>query len=283
MRRRHVATLVVATGLAVPSLAHADLPPGPRQEHGPTIDRDLAIEPRDVTCAPNLKALEEQYEESRDVELLREIARCSETVGDDVTAVVMLKRYLGAAVAEERRAEVAEVLGRLEPRLAHMTVTSNVDGIEVRVDGRCAIDATSYAPTCVARESEREVLVNPGERRLSITRTGYRQIAQTLTMNPGERVRVRADATRLHEEPNPYRDPMWTAWGVTAGAGVATTIVGLRTAFSGEGIQSSTGIATLALGGVTLIAAGVATYFTVRASRWKPPVETTAEGLRVRF
>jgi hypothetical protein len=281
-----VAGLVLAVFVLAPGAARAVGPPPAPIEPGEGLE-DGGLEPSDVRCAPRLPKLEEEYERSPAPELLYEIGVCEEEVGDYVRALTSLKRYVdtaGGTITDPRRAEVASALARLEPKVARLTVSSDVGGVEVRVDGLCAIDATSYEPICVSRDTERSVLVNPGERRLSVSHAGYRGIVHVLTVGAGEKVRVSVRATRGEAPENPYRDPMWTSWGVAGGAAVAGAILGVRTGLAGDGFGTPTGIAAIALGAGTVIAAGVAAYFTIKSSRWKPPTDlANLCDLRVRF
>jgi hypothetical protein len=252
-----------------------------------TSKRAHADEP--VTSSTCASDLEQKYAASPDFTILYALAECHEQLGDPVRAAAALKHYLeqaGSAIGDDRRAEVTQRLAQLDPRVARITVSSNVRNIEVRVDGSCALDEATYEPLCTSSESSRTVIVNPGERRLTVKHTGFRDVEQVLVLAAGDNLRVRADSVS-DVEPNPYRERMWTAWGVTGGAVVGATILGVRTAVTEGGIDSGTGIATIALGGIALVGAGVATYFTIRKANWTPtPAVARAldlAAMRVRF
>jgi hypothetical protein len=200
-------------------------------------------------------------------EELYAIGLCRERAGDHVGAVSTLRRYLEEGGAE-RRTEVEQTLATIEPRLARVEVISDVAGVEVRIDGACPIDATSYAPACASNEPSRVVLVNPGERRLTAQHPNFRNVAHVFTIAAGRELRVRLNT--FQEQQNPYRDTMWSAWCITGVLVPGTAALGIRTAFAGEGIASPLGIATVGVGIGALVAAGIATYFTIRASRWQP-------------
>lgn len=205
-------------------------------------------------------------------EMHYDIARCEERAGNVVAAAGRFRRFLAEGadtVPEERRADAIRALAEVESRMARVTVSSNVRGLELRVDGSCAIDEATYDENCTSTANQRVLLVNPGERRLTVKHAGFQDVAHVIKLAPGGQLHVLLN-TREAPPANPYRDPAWTGWAVTGGGLVATSIVGVRTAISGEGVNSSSGIATLVLGAGTLVAAGFATYYTLRASRWKP-------------
>jgi hypothetical protein len=87
----------------------------------------------------------------------------------------------------------------------------------------------------------------------------------------GDDARVHVRASSPHEkERNPFDEPMWIGWGLFGGALVGGTITGIGAARSEEGFASPIGTVTIGLGIAAAVAGLVATYFTIRASRWKP-------------
>lgn len=266
------------TGLVSTRLAAAqETPTEERRPHGAGLDA--------ASCETRLPELEKQYEAAPSSELLYDIGRCSVELQDYVRAASTFSSYLeaGESIPQQRREEIAALIAKIEPRIAKINVACNIGGVDVKVDGKCAVDATSRQPVCVARESDRVILANPGEHQLTVSHAGYRPIVHHLTVGPGEDLRVRVNAGQPSGPENPYRDTMWTAWAVTGGAAVAAGVIGIRTGLAGDGFGTTTGIATIVLGGATLVAAGVATYFTVRTSRWKPPAVAELYGAGLRF
>jgi len=205
-----------------------------------------------------------------------EAARCFAARGDGARAVASLARYVAEGGAEKVEAE--RQIALLEPRLVHVEVVSDVAGIELRVDGECPIDAASFTPSCSSNEASRVLLLNAGQRRLTAEHPRFRRVVYVFTMAPGGQLRVRLNDVRLHEPKNPYRDAASTAWLVAALTAGAGALLGLRTFFAREGIDSPLGVAAIGAGAGAVVAAGVATYFTVRASRWQPAPDLAAGG-----
>jgi hypothetical protein len=212
---------------------------------------------------------EECAEEGAHGDALFAIGKCLEGQGDHARAVSALRRYLGGPeIAPSRRVEVEQTLAMIEPRLVRVEVESDVVGVDVRIDGACPVDATSYSISCASSEASRVLLVNPGEHRLTAQHPRFRSVAHRFNVAAGGEIRVRLNASS--EQTNPYRERVWSTWCIAGVLVPATAALGIRTAVAGEGIDSPLGIGTIGLGIGALVAAGIATYFTIRAGAWKP-------------
>lgn len=236
------------------------------------------------SCAEALPDLEQEHARSGDRELLHRIGVCRGEIGDLTGAATALKRYLtesGSALEGEQRTEVEATLASFDKRMGRVFVASGLPDVEVQIDGTCPVDEGAKEPACTSRATSRVLVVNPGPHRLVVKHPGFQAQEHRLDVHPGEELHVHVRGAVV--ESNPYRDRMWTAWGVTAGALFGSGILGVRTVLRGEGIDSGGGIATVALGAAALVAAGVATYFTVRSSRWRPTAIGEAFALRFRF
>lgn len=89
-------------------------------------------------------------------------------------------------VAPERREQVERELSNLKGRVAELTVTSNVEGAELSVDGVVVGKVPLKAP----------VLVSSGVRRLSLKKEGYPPSERTISVVGGDKpeVEMRLDA-----------------------------------------------------------------------------------------
>jgi hypothetical protein len=188
---------------------------------------------------------------------------------DVVCAAAALRRDLDEGeLAPERRAEIEAKLATVERGLARVEVISDVVGVELRIDGACAVDATTYAPACTSNEASRVFVVNPGERRLTARHPRFRNVLHVFMIAPGGELRVRLNAPS--DQQNPYRDKVWSSWCVAGVLVPATAALGVRTALGDGGIDSPAGIATVGVGIAAVVAIGIATYFTIQSSRWQP-------------
>lgn len=277
--KRTVLGAFLLAGLALPSVASAD-EPSPAAPKAPLVQSDgtTIIDTDGGATEAAIDELQRQYAGSGDYKLLYNLGRLYRQENDYVRAIGAFKRYLekgGEGIPEERRAEVTKELDVLQSRTARVIVSSELGGLEIRIDGNCAVDAATYEPVCTSKETDRVLLAGAGEHRLTVKHAGFRDIAHVLTLEGGQEVRVRVTTVKLEAEENPYRDSMWTAWAVTGGGAVGTAIVGIRVALTQQGLNSAPGIATLVLGAATVIAGGFAAYFTVKSSSWRPSKATS--------
>jgi tetratricopeptide (TPR) repeat protein len=242
---------------------------------------------------------ERAYALAPSYKILYNIGLSYEQLGDYVQAQTTLQRYLdlgGTEIQDARRSEVAKELAQIRPRIARVTVKTNVPGTELFVDDVCGTDSNSGNINCGSLDgTSREVLMNPGRRRVTLRHTGYLPNTVSVTVAGSDRTEVSIELSALpkYEERNPYLLPMWIGWGVTFGGVVTTAVAGGLALKASSDLQKATDafgatrqdlddkrskqntlrtVADVALAG-TIVAAGVSTYFTIRALNWK-----TAEG-----
>lgn len=241
---------------------------------------------------------ERAYQLAPSYKILYNIGLCYEQLGDYVQAQSTLQRYLeiGAnEISEERRAEVAKELAQIRPRIAKVTIRTNVPGAEALVDDICSTDASSGSVNCGAFENvTRTVLMNPGRRRVTLRKEGYLPETQVLSVAGSDVAEITMTMRPLPKEykekkSNPHLVPMWIGWGLTAATGGAAAVVGYLTTEAKadqEAAVDRVGVTRSDLDAakektrdlaittdVLLIGTGVfaiaATYFTIRAATWK--------------
>lgn len=247
---------------------------------------------------------ERAYQLAPTFKILYNIGLCYEQLGDYVQAQLTLRRFLdlgGSEITPERKAEVEKELAQIGPRIANARIQLNVDGAEIFVDDICAVDRQTATATCgeIAGRT-REVVLNPGRRRITVKKTGYLPDTQVVTVAGSDQVEIKIDLKPLPKgaavkETNPYMLPMIVGWSVTAAAGVTSIITGvLATNASDDQLAlvnrfgakrsdiDSAKDKTETLGNVTDgvligtgVAAAVSTYFTVRALGWKGSASET--------
>jgi hypothetical protein len=124
-----------------------------------------------------------------------------EQLGDYVQAQSTLQRYLdlgGSEIGEDRRSEVAKELAQIRPRIGRVTVKTNVAGTDLFVDDVCATEANSGKIVCGSLEgTSREVLMNPGRRRVTLRKTGYLPETATITVAGSDRTEITIEVKPL--------------------------------------------------------------------------------------
>ena len=109
---------------------------------------------------------------------------------DYVSALRSYRRYLthgGDEVPADRRTKVQADITELEGRVAQVTVRTNVPGAAITVDEvRAGLTPLKGA-----------LLINPGLRRVSASKTGYLPASVTVNAASGERMDVALDLTDL--------------------------------------------------------------------------------------
>jgi PEGA domain len=159
--------------------------------------------------------------------LLYNIGQVQAERHDYVGAVRTLTDYLaqgGAEVPEERRTQVQNEITSLKTKIAELTVTSNVAGAEVSVDGVQMGMLPLTAP----------LLVSAGSRRISVAKRGYTTVERTLVVTGEDRPQldvplqpaVSAAASKKSADGEPRRSSETNVGGwvsVVAAGGLAAT------------------------------------------------------------
>jgi hypothetical protein len=115
--------------------------------------------------------------------LLYNIGQVQAERHDYVAAVRTLTDYLaqgGAEVPEERRSQVQNEVASLKTKISELTVTSNVAGAEVSVDGVPMGLLPLNAP----------LLVSAGSRRVSLAKRGYGTVERTIIVTGQDKPKI---------------------------------------------------------------------------------------------
>jgi tetratricopeptide (TPR) repeat protein len=155
------------------------------------------------------REFEQAYSLSRRPDLLYNIARSFEQALDPARAIVAYRRYSErATIDEETSAEVRARLENLEQLVGRLAVTTRPPGAALTVDDA----ARGVTPVD-------EILLNPGEHRLSAALPGYAAASRRVVAIGGGRARLELELYRARPW---YR--RWWVW-TTAGLVVATAVV----------------------------------------------------------
>jgi tetratricopeptide (TPR) repeat protein len=178
---------------------------------------------------------ERAYQLNPSYKILYNIGLSYEQLGDYVQALTILRRYLGLGgndITPERRADVEKELAQIRPRIAKATVIMNTTGVEVLVDDGCATEQETAILNCGATlGTTRQVLMNPGRRRITGRKGGFLPETQIVTVAGSDSIEVRLDLKPLakdKKETNPWTIPMAVGWGLTGAAGVFTVVAGVH-------------------------------------------------------
>jgi hypothetical protein len=232
---------------------------------------------------------ERTYQITNDYRVLYNIGQVRIQLGNYARAIGALKEYLkqGAdTVSEDRRKAVEADLEMLAARTGHVRIVVNVKRAEILVDDLVVGQAPLLEP----------ILLDAGEHKITARAKGYepRTVQLTLAGRDAEMVDLKLDklpegGSRIivrevdRTDNTTWMIATWSAAGVFAvGAGV-TGGLGLKAASDLEDQRSEEGVsnderentsrrartlflATDVLGGLAIVSAGVALYFTLTDS-----------------
>lgn len=279
--------------------ASADNPPSPArmEEARQRYQRGLQLFNEANYEAARVE-FERAYQLAPSYKILYNIGLCYEQLGDYVQAQTTLQRYLeqgGDEINDERRSEVAKELAQIRPRIARVTVHSNVAGAEILVDDACSTDANTRNVNCGAMDgTARTVLMNPGRRRVTLRHEGFLPETQLITVAGSDTFDVTITLKELpkpiaEKKTNPFLLPTYIAGGVTVAAGATAIIFGVLATNAKSDQANDVGrfgvtrqqldddksktrslatVTDVAIIG-TAVAAGATTYFLIRALGWK--------------
>jgi tetratricopeptide (TPR) repeat protein len=195
-----------------------------------------------------LAELQKAYELSPSYRVLYNIGLVYVELRDHVNAYTTLQNYLqqgGEDIPAARRAQVDELIRKLEKRIARVEIDCNVEGADVRVDDISVGKSPLAAP----------LLVNAGPRRFSVVKPGFPVAARIVTLAGEEQANIKLELVSLSEaQPakpappaqgtlskplpptshEPEQKPLWTRTGfvvsltVAGGCALATGIFGWR-------------------------------------------------------
>ncbi len=180
------------------------------------------------------REFEEAYRLSNRPELLYNMGKSYDGVGDHAKALAVYRRWLEQVKDSPDRETVSQRVVALGGLVGTITITASVDGAAVKLDG------VPVGETPLPASIE----VNPGGHKLEITREGYRTWRDQLVATPGGTLAVKAPLESLvtvvkqvieverKEKPTPIykRWWLWTVVGaVVAAAAITGGVLGSQT------------------------------------------------------
>ena len=226
--------------------------------------------------------LERAYELAPSWKLLYNIGLCYAQRGDYVEAIKDLERYVkegGDRLPEGRADEVAKELTNLRPRIAYVTVHTNVPDAELQLDDEP-----------IGKVPNEPVMVNPGKRKFGVSKAGYFSSIKVVTPATSERLTVEIDLKEMPKatpvDPT-FRNYALIAWGGTAALLAGGIVTGVAATTLSSNLKTNAGqinpdpdtlssesrrmktfavVSDICFGGA-LIGAGFATYFTIKAGQ----------------
>jgi protein phosphatase len=230
MRRTAIATAFLAvlacTTFAGASAASANAEAGAAVEGGAAVDearqrfsRGLELyEQRDYEGAK--REFRAAYALSPNYRILYNLGVCYGQLGDAASAVRSLEKYLregGDEVREDRRKEVEKELANLRPKVAYVTVRTNIADCDLQIDDE-AVGLVGAEP----------VMVNAGSRTIWATKRGYYPSSKVVQVAAGERTELAFELRPLPPIPAPTRPrSAWLRRAAPIGAVVVALLVGI--------------------------------------------------------
>jgi hypothetical protein len=198
-----------------------------------------------------LAEFKKAYQLSPSYRVLYNIAQAQYALHDFVAAYKSLIQYRnegGDDIPADRRDQVAELLAKLRERIAHLEITTNMIGAEVRIDEVTVGSSPLPGP----------IPVNVGQRKISVVKAGLPIAARTVTVAGKESTKV-----DIHIEP--------PAAGALAASAKATGNAGITSASLNAKAQTPASrsrlplILSLSATGALGIATGVVGYLALSA------------------
>jgi tetratricopeptide (TPR) repeat protein len=184
---RHCVALTLSLALALPSLPASAAGPGAAASSNVDAARVHFQRGTEFYREGNYDAALAEFAEAQrlapNYRLLYNIGQVQAERHDYVAAVRTLMDYLaqgGADLPEERRSQVQAELASLKTKISELTVTSNVAGAEVSVDGVQMGLLPLSAP----------LLVSAGSRRITLTKRGYNPVERTIVLTGEDKATI---------------------------------------------------------------------------------------------
>jgi hypothetical protein len=239
------------------------------------------------------------YEAAPDYRTLYNIGQVHFQLGDFAEARRMLARYLvegGARVPAPRRLEVERDLEALKIRTAYIRVNVDVPDAVISLDGQRVATSPMRDQLLVSGGTHSIAVHKQGfltaTNQVSLAGTEERTVDVRLVPAPVQEVEVRSSGL----------GPVWIGWGVTAALAAGTAGMAVSLASAGDALaEEKAGTTskaelenkasavetrqtlTYALGGATLLAAALSTYFTLARRPATLSTPQTGKHRRVRF
>jgi hypothetical protein len=227
--RRHLVAAVAAVVLAmVPAQAVAQQPAqdnvGVASEH---FQRGVKMYQEDDFRGALIE-FKRAYELAPNWAVLYNMGQSEYQLRDYVAALHSLEQYVkegGAQIPPDRRSQVDREIGELRGRVAHVTIASNQESVDVMLDDAPIGKASGTEP----------VLVGAGRHKLSASKPGFVTASKTVDIAGGDTLTIRLDlAPEAPPAPPPPHDTpsygLAIAGGVVGVLGIAGgTVFGVLT------------------------------------------------------
>lgn len=161
---------------------------------------------------------ERAYSFAPTYKILYNIGLSYKQLNNYVDALSALERYLaegGREIPDDRRKEVEREVGDLKQRVSTVSVGVNIAGADISVDD--VVVAKSPA--------DRAIVVNPGRRRISASKSGWFTASKTITVGGSERASVDLVLVAPPKSEKVDLLPI-VSWGITGAVAVGTGITG---------------------------------------------------------
>lgn len=198
-----LASLLVAALAAPAQLALAA--PTPTEEARERFGRGVQLF-HEGSLEAALAEFQKAHQLAPNYRLHYNIAQVQYELHNFVEALRSFWKYLaqgGNEIPADRRQQVEGEIRKLEKRVGYVTITTNVSGAQISVDGVPMGISPFTAP----------VLVNPGSRRVSANKAGYLPAVNTVTAAGGEKLGLTLNlmegsvgAGALAARPSPFDD-----------------------------------------------------------------------------
>jgi tetratricopeptide (TPR) repeat protein len=281
------------TSQSTPSPAAAS-PSTPAAPEDPAVEEARAHYNRGIALFNDgdyklaLIEIQRSYEMSHNWRILYNLGQVDLQLNRYAEAMSTLERYLhegGTEVPQQHQVDVARQLAALRDRTAHITITTNVPGVDISIDDT-SVGTTPLPPN---------MLVDAGTHKITATKADFRTSFKNVTLVGMEQQSVVLNLTReaVAWRPAQASPPnyVWVGW-VTTGAltvgAVTTGLLAYNASNQANDLRHQMGIASDAipnelstekawglaadiLTGAAIAAGGVSLYFTLRKSKKEAP------------
>jgi tetratricopeptide (TPR) repeat protein len=170
------------------------------------------------------REFEEAYRLSHRSDLLYNMGKSYDGVGDYAKALAAYRRWLAEVPNGADRGDVTSRVSAMEGLVGRLELSSSVDGASITLDG------AEVGPSPIAQPIE----VNPGAHQIVVSHEGYRTFRKTVVASPGKREPIRAvleslvsvrvvEVERKEKAVPVYKKWwLWTAVGLVVAAGAVT-------------------------------------------------------------
>jgi len=237
-------------GVSLPARA-ADAPPSPAPPQAPSPGQDLELARAHFRTGeiyyergrfPDAaREFEEAYRLSNKSDLLYNMGKSYDGVGDHARALNAYRRFLAALPSSTDRPVVEKRVATLERLVGRVTIAATVEGAAIVVDG----NAVGASPL------PRPLELNPGGHSIIASKEGFRSFRGNVVVAPGSEQRVDAKLeslvqVKIVEVPRQEKKVpvykrwwLWTVVGVVVVGGVVTAgVLGSREApIDGPSVQ----------------------------------------------